>query len=274
MKLVVRAAAAVSAVLVSGLVAVPPASAREAPAVAGSAGIGDPYFPQDGNGGYDVAHYDIHDVYRLGSGALRGHTTVSAVATEHLRSFHLDLMLTPDSVSVDGKRARFAKSGRHELVVTPASTIPSGRRFVARVGYHGTPKRLSFGGEKPFFASKDEAIAVNQPHIAPWWFPVNDHPRDKATYDVTVAVARGNQVIANGRLVSRRTTGARTSYHWRMRQPMASYLAFFAAGRYRVESGVSHGLPLTVAVSKWFGPAAQAQQLRLMRSSPAIVRWL
>jgi aminopeptidase N len=269
-----RAAAAVSAVLVAGLVAVPPAGAREAPGAAGSAGIGDPYFPRDGNGGYDVAHYDIHDSYRLRSGALRGHTAVSAVATEHLTSFDLDLMLTPDSVTVDGKRARFAKSGPHELVVTPASPIPSGRRFVARVSYHGVPKRLSYGGEKPFFAEKDEALAVNQPHIAPWWFPVNDHPRDKATYDVTVAVPRGNQVIGNGTLVSRRTTGAWTAYHWRMKQPMASYLAFFAAGRYRVESGVSHGLPWTVAVSKWFGPQAQVQQLRLMKASPGIVRWL
>ena len=33
--------------------------------MAGAAGIGDPYFPQDGNGGYDVAHYDVHDTYRL-----------------------------------------------------------------------------------------------------------------------------------------------------------------------------------------------------------------
>ena len=183
-------------------------------------------------------------------------------------------MLTPDSVTVDGRRARFAKSGKHELVVTPASPIAAGRHFVVRVRYHGTPKRLSWGGEKPFFAEKDEAIAVNQPHIAPWWFPVNDHPRDKATYDVTVAVARGNQVIGNGTLVSRRTPGAWTSYHWRMRQPMASYLAFFAAGRFRVESGVSHGLPWTVAVSTLFGRKAQAEQLRLMRTSPGIVRWL
>ena len=29
----------------------------------GAAGIGDPYFPLDGNGGYDVSHYDLNFEY-------------------------------------------------------------------------------------------------------------------------------------------------------------------------------------------------------------------
>ncbi len=67
---------------------------------------------------------------------------------------------------------------------------------------------------------------------------------------------------ATARWSSRRTTGAWTSWHWRMRQPMATYLAFFAAGRFRVEQGSATGCR-TVAVSTWFGqqgagPAAAA----------------
>ena len=33
--------------------------ALAAPAPPGAAGIGDPYFPLEGNGGYDVRHYDL-----------------------------------------------------------------------------------------------------------------------------------------------------------------------------------------------------------------------
>jgi aminopeptidase N len=55
---------------------------------------------------------------------------------------------------------------------------------------------------------------------------------------------------------------------------MASYLAFFAAGRFRMESGRSHGLPYTVAVSRQFGRQLQDQQLALLRKTPGIVRWL
>ncbi len=269
-----RAAAALSAVLVAGLLTLTPADAREPVATPGASGIGDPYFPQDGNGGYDVAHYDIHDTYRIRTGALSGWTDVKARATQDLSSLHLDLVLTPDAVTVDGRRARYAKAGQHELTVTPAAPIPRGTAFVVRVRYHGTPSRVAWAGKKPFLRSPDETMATNEPHIAPWWFPANDHPRDKATYDVTVRVPRGSQAISNGQKVSRTTAGGWTSWHWRMRQPMASYLAFFAAGRFRIQHGVSHGLPWTNAVSRVFSKKAQNQQLRLMRSTPGIVAWL
>ena len=39
------------------------AGARGEP-VPGTAGIGDPYFPRDGNGGIDVQRYRIDDAYR------------------------------------------------------------------------------------------------------------------------------------------------------------------------------------------------------------------
>ena len=133
-----RLAATLSALLVTGLVAVPPADAGEALGTPGARGIGDSYFPKDGNGGYDVEHYDIHDTYRLRSGLLTGWTDVTARATQDLSSLSLDLVLTPDAVSVDGRPVAFAKAGRHELTVTPVATIPTGTEFVVRVKYHGT----------------------------------------------------------------------------------------------------------------------------------------
>ena len=39
---------------------------------AGSAGIGDPYFPGDGNGGYDVIHYDLKVTYEPEHGQAQG----------------------------------------------------------------------------------------------------------------------------------------------------------------------------------------------------------
>ena len=284
--LVRRTAAALSLLLVAGAAGtVPVAEAADgstnAAAATGSGagtpgarGIGDPAFPSDGNGGYDVAHYDVHDTYRLRSGAISGSTTLTATATQDLSSFDLDLVLAPDAVSLDGTPVRFAKSGRHELVVTPAAVIARGTSFTLKVRYHGVPRLLGWGAEKPFFAAPDEALATNEPHIAPWWFPVNDHPRDKATYDITVAVARGHQVLSNGTLVGRRTSGAWTSWHWRVTRPMASYLAYFAAGRFRIERGTTYGLPWTVAVSRAYDKASQDQQLRLLRTSPGIVHWL
>ena len=81
-------------------------------------------------------------------------------------------------------------------------------------------------------------------------------------------------MISNGTRVSRTVSGTWTTSHWRMTKPMASYLAFFAAGRFRVQSGVSRGLPWTVAVSSWFDRRTQDQQLQLLRRTPGIVHWL
>jgi aminopeptidase N len=269
-----RSVAAACALLAVGVLGATPADGGQPVGTPGADGAGDTYFPADGNGGYDVVHYDIHDTYRVRTHALHGWTDVSARATQDLSSFSLDLVLVPDGVYVDGTPATYAKADRHELTVTPATPIAAGSDFVVRVRYHGLPRGVSWDGERPFFADRTAAIAMNEPHIAPWWFPSDDHPQDKALFDIAVRVAAGNQVISNGTRVSHTSAPGWTTYHWRMDRPMASYLAFFAAGRFRVEHGVSGGLPWTAAVSRFYTRRTQDGQMRLMRASPGIVHWL
>jgi aminopeptidase N len=240
----------------------------------GGPGIGDSYFPRDGNGGYQVVHYDIHDRYRVDTGRLTGWTDVTAVARKDLTRFNLDLVLDVDAVSVDGVPVDFEKDGRHELVVTPPATIHGGSSFTVRVDYRGMPKDIAYLGTYPWISSGTEAMAMNEPHIAPWWFPANDHPRDKARFDITLTVPRGQQAISNGELVSRTVDGDWTSWHWRMSDPMTTYLAFFAAGRFRWEQGTELGLPYVNAVSKRLGDRAERRAMALMRRTPEIVRWL
>ena len=48
---------------------------------------------------------------------------------------------------------------------------------------------------------------MNEPHMAAWWFPANDHPRDKALMDIHITVPKDKQVIANGHRVGRKVQG-------------------------------------------------------------------
>ena len=57
----------------------------------GSDGVGDPYYPQDGNGGYDVGHYDLAIDYHPSTHALEGVARITATATQDLSRFNLDL---------------------------------------------------------------------------------------------------------------------------------------------------------------------------------------
>ena len=54
-------------------------------------------------------------------------------------------------------------------------------------GAAGTLSSLGKDGLKVQEALMAE-LELGQPEIAWWWFPSNDHPSDKATFDVSVAV--------------------------------------------------------------------------------------
>ena len=240
----------------------------------GSEGIGDSYWPLDGNGGIDVVHYDVRDAYDFTTGRLSGRTTLTVRATQPLRAFQLDFLLPTSSVTVEGQPAVTHRPQPHELRIVPATPIADGATFEVEVTYSGRPSLRTYAGENNWLADSDEVVTMNQPHMAPWWFPANDHPRDKALFDITVTGPASHQVVSNGLLVTRTVDGLQATTHWRSASPMATYLAFFALGRYDVEQGVSHGLPWFVAVSQGLDPEAQRVALQSLRRSPAITQWL
>lgn len=262
-----------AAVLVGGITTAVPAAAPPE-AGPGSAGIGDPYFPLDGNGGIDVRRYEVHVSYDFAEGRLSGWTRLTLRPTRDLTRFNLDLLLPVESVRVDGEAADFRKPHRHELQITPTRTLREGRTVSVVVAYDGHPGPISYAGERNWLAGPREVVAMNQPHMAPWWFPANDHPRDRARMDIHVTVPRALDVVANGLRVDRTVDGPLATTHWRAKDAMAPYLAFFAAGRYATDRGTRDGLPWYVAVSRDLPAAQQQRAMRLMRRTPAITAWL
>jgi hypothetical protein len=251
---------AITAVLASlVLLAVPATGAVAAPGAPpspGSPGIGDPYFPLDGNGGYDVAHYALAIGYQPAANALTGHAIVTARATQALSRFDLDLVgLHVDGVRVDSKDATWTRTD-HELRITPKKAVQKGHRFSVEVRYHGTPEVIEEEGQVPggFFPTSDGGLVIGEPHVAASWFPVNDHPSDKATYAVDITVPRGLQAVSNGALVGTHTSGSHTTYRWRETEPMASYLATATTGHFAITSYRRDG--------RWFYDAVDSSLLQ------------
>src|SRR3712207_962424 len=56
----------------------------------GAPGVGDEYFPLDGNGGYDVRHYLLEIKYDPATDELVGRARLRAHATHDLLRFNLD----------------------------------------------------------------------------------------------------------------------------------------------------------------------------------------
>ncbi len=264
------AAAALTAALLPSVQAAQAAPDRRI----GSDSGGDSYFPRDGNGGYDVEHYDLKVTYRPGSDKLAGRARITLVPSEDLYGFHLDLALVADSVKVDGERAKFSKPHPHELRVVPATSLAEGRPVTVDVRYHGRPARTRTTGVSPFIWHRAEAMAMGEPQIGPWWFPGNETPSDKATYDIALRVPKGKQAISNGELLERKRSKHWTTWRWEMTDPMTTYLAFFAAGRFQVVRETAAGRPAVYAVSRQLSKSARQKSLKLLRTTPGVVDWL
>lgn len=208
-------------------------------------GIGDPYFPELGNPGYDVQNYVISLDVDPEVQSISGRTTIEAIATENLSSFNLDFQgFDIDNLTVDGNEAGYTRDDR-ELIITPSEPLQAGNEFTVQVAYQGIPQPVYFNAldfKMGWLQGTSKAINVlSEPDGASSWYPVNDHPLDKATYRFEVTVPQPWVAAANGNLIETTTEGDKTRYVWEMNQPMASYLASVNVDHYKVEEYESPG---------------------------------
>ncbi len=302
----------------SAATACPPAGSAPAPGggvapgvvfTAGAAGIGDPYYPLDGNGGYDVRDYGLDLAYDPASGVLSGTAAITLVATQNLSSLNLDFdtraadgsdrivvsaarvdgivastVLTTTPISADtaqplpaGSADAGAEPPRTELTVTPAAGILSGTQVVVEVDYAGVPITIDDAfGAAGVFATADGMVISGEPRVAATWFPSNDHPSDKATMTMSMAVPSGLEVIGNGVLQPTTTAGTTTTWTYVMDRPMATYLATATVGEYDVVTTVVDGVTYrdAVAQSLFAAGTAGAESRAAFAINPTAVSYL
>jgi aminopeptidase N len=258
--------------------ATPPPAATPIPGMPspGAPGIGDPYYPLLGNGGYDAIHYTIDLDLDVAAGSIvEATTTIDALATQDLSTFNLDFRGPQiDAVTVDGTPAEWERDDG-ELTITPAQPLPAGEPFQTEVRYHGTPQvDENDRFERGWWTTDHSIFAVGEPAGSDVWYPVNGHPRDKATYTLVVTVPEPYQVVANGLLDSvARSTGAAgnpstATFTWDNQEPTASYLVMFHAAELDVtfDQGLD-GITLIEA----FPPDLSHKETRLFDRVPEII---
>lgn len=237
----------------------------------------DSYYPDKGSPGVDVRSYDLSLSWKPGRKKLAGTAMLSLDAATTDESFELDLARTMNvqSVKVNGVDTPFVHDGKtlsvaHPVVVTQTYAVviryagkprtvaaPTSRVDSTGLGWHTTPDGRVWTMQKPFGAYT--------------WYPVNDHPSDKALYTVRLAVPDKWVGVSNGRLDSKVTANGRTVTTFVSGKPMASYLVTVAIGPYRKYTQTGpHGLPITYWV-----PRSSGKELvkPLLRTAEALA-WL
>ncbi len=224
----------------------------------GAPGLGDPFFPNAGNGGYDVRHYALDIDFDPATDLLVGKVTIVAEATQGLKTFNLDLreFLAVSSIEVGTKKgfkmepAEWSRDGQ-ELTVSPRKKIKDGAGFSVVVEYAGIVEPITDPDDsiEGFVPTSDGAYVVNEPQGSPGWYPSNDNPNDKALFDISVTVPQGLTALANGVLVSSTTANGKTTWKWSHSSPMATYLATATLGSFDLtQSALPDGTPNYVAV--------------------------
>lgn len=230
----------------------------------GSSGLGDPFFPLAGNGGYDVQSYDLDLDYTPATRALVGRAFVTAVATQDLDAFNVDLRAQDDeghfytvsrvAVGKDNgptlKDMAFSHEGQ-ELTIVPRPKLKTGEQFVVLVEYAGTAHEVTDPDEsiEGFVPTDDGAFVVSEPQGSPGWYPANDIPTDKALFDISITVPEGITALGNGVLLSQETENGKTTWEWSHGMPMAPYLATATNGVFSLTvTELAGGIPSYVAV--------------------------
>ncbi len=210
-------------------------------------GIGDELFPDLGNPGVDVEHYELDLRYDPADDVIAGSVTLRVAFTEDRSEFTLDSAgPRVGSVEIDGDEVAF-REDEPELRITPEQPLRAGDVHEVVVRYRVAPDGGSSASGLPagWFSTDLGSYVLNQPDGTRTWLPSNDHPSDKATWTFRITVPDGLTAVANGRLVGSESGPEGVTWEWREDEPMATYLMLLVTGPYEIVEGrTAGGLPL------------------------------
>ncbi|MEZ4387891.1 MAG: M1 family aminopeptidase [Candidatus Krumholzibacteriia bacterium] len=193
-------------------------------AQAAAKGLGD---PEPNQLLYDVTSYDLDLDVDLDAEMLTGTVSVGAVVVgQPIDQLVLDLLrtMTCDAVRVAGQPAVFDHP-LDLLTIDLDRVYQPGEHVRVAVDYHGDP---ATGGDAfgwSYAQSQKLVWSLSEPYGARSWWPCKDLNDDKAdSLDVRVVIDQPYVVASNGVLVSEESAAGRTTFHWRSRYPIATYL--------------------------------------------------
>jgi aminopeptidase N len=240
-------------------------------------GVEDPYYPARSNPEINTLHDNL--ALHWDGAMLTGTATIRFAATRHTDAIRLDLIhaLRVTGVTLDGTRIPYT----HQVfgLVMRTGPLVKGQRHTLMISYSGVPHTVSAPTHRGDLGeglgwtldSAGNVYTFQEPYGAYTWYPVNDHPSDKARYDAQITVPAGTTAVFNGTLTHTSHAATTTTYAWHVGRPMSSYLTTIAIGPYTAyHATMSDGTPATY----WLLPRDTSILNRLRVQSSAAFDWL
>ncbi|MCH2101374.1 MAG: M1 family metallopeptidase [Planctomycetes bacterium] len=209
------------------------------------AALPDPTVPGRGIPGIDVQHYTLELAIDSKRRFTEATATLELKLAEDQRFLELDFhhMFEVIATRVDGRLAE-AELTPHRLRINPDRNLTAGRSIEVEVIYRGLfPQDESQGDVVGMLFDGHSVVAYLEPDGAHHWFPCNDHPSDKATFELIVDVPTGQRAAAIGQLIEEGPSPRpnHTRSRWRTDIPTATYLVALGVGPWvRIEREGTH----------------------------------
>jgi aminopeptidase N len=184
----------------------------------------------------DVQHYRLDLRIDPETKSLRGSVEVRAQrlpSSSKELALDLSTALTVDSVTLNGKPARFTHEHDRILIATDKSRR-AGESISIVVTYHGAPHGTGFTFTER--AGQPAISNYGMPFSARQWWPSKDDPADKAnSAEILITVPKPLIAASNGKLVATQSNpdGTRT-YHWRVEYPIYPDVVSVAIAEYTI----------------------------------------
>lgn len=214
--------------------------------------MGDPYAPELGNTGYDVAEYELIMALDPAVENIEATVHIRGVVTDPVvETLSLDFVgFTETEVLLDMQPVAYTRF-EDKLIIEPALPLTEGQPFTISITYAGNPverpsRYVGFAASVGMsFVNGENIYVLSEPDGSRYWFPNNDHPRDKATYRFEITVPTGLTAVANGLLIEQTDSETSSTFIWEHDFTMASYLATVVVGEFERQEAVSpDGVPL------------------------------
>jgi len=273
-------------VALSACVGTPPADEKTPQVVlpgaapAGATSLNDRLFPYVGNTGYDAVNYELFYEYDPDTPVMRGRVVMAATALEELSTFSLDsAVASVAKVLVNGNAAEY-RSGGEKLVVALGDSVPAGTAFTVETHFTADRSKTPLSplasphdaeGLQPWVTWDNGFALFGQPDRSHVFFPMNDHPSDKATVTTHVTTPDTLAVAANGTEIKRtKNQDGTATTTFTTRDPIATEVLQVAVGDLVRVQDEADGVPLVSYI-----PAGSEKKFRdYLDLVPKHVKWM
>ncbi|MDG2431765.1 M1 family metallopeptidase [Flavobacterium sp.] len=150
------------------------------------------------------------------------------------------------AVKLNGLAVNYINTGKQIKLVSP---FGKGKNTI-ELEYATQPKQaLYFVGSEE--TNDFQIWTQGQGRYTSNWFPSFDDVNEKMVFNLSISFDSNYQVIANGELSSKQAQGATTTWAFKMKRPVSSYLLMVAVGKYNSHNLESKsGIPLELYIEQ------------------------